>query len=173
MKKKRGPNWKQAAQKKPAKPRREPIVELTEDEREEEASQAIEKAVIHLKEAEEMAPWGKAPNACAHAAYYAMHFVAVAALFRSGGVGKHKSVPKSHEHVLRHYIKLAEASTSPIKESAMMLNRALNLRLESDYFINDQGVWDSGMHGASKNEAAEMTAEARKLLNAWMAVWKQ
>jgi uncharacterized protein (UPF0332 family) len=165
-------NWKEATKKKPPKPRREAIQETTDAEREDEAEQAIEKASIHLKEAEEMAPWGRAPNACVHAAYYAMHFVAVAALFRAGGVGPRRSVPESHEHVLLHYIKLAEAQTGFLRDSGKILNRARDMRVQCDYFTDDDGNRDFGMHGASKKEATEITEQARLMLSAWREVWE-
>lgn len=50
-------------------------------------------------------------------AYYAMHFIAVAALFRTGGVGKRKDVPESHEHVSEHYGRLAETLPPPFAVS--------------------------------------------------------
>jgi uncharacterized protein (UPF0332 family) len=67
------------------------------------ARQEFQKAVTHLEEAERLAQWGGAPNACVHSAYYAMHHCAAAAILASGGVGKRKDVPQSHEHVIQHF----------------------------------------------------------------------
>lgn len=76
---------KQPAKKKHAnKPRPEPIIELSESDREFSATEAEQKAEIHLREAVNIAEWGNAPNAALHSAYYAMHFCAVAALYRAG-----------------------------------------------------------------------------------------
>ena len=83
-----------------------------------QAEEAEAKAAIHLGEALAMSSWGGAPNACIHSAYYAMYFIAVAALLRAGGVGKRKDVPESHEHVIQHYAKLAETLPDPYKKVA-------------------------------------------------------
>jgi uncharacterized protein (UPF0332 family) len=75
-------------------------VPLSDTERAIKAKQEFEKAMIHLTEAEDIAEWGGAPNACVHSAYYAMYHCATAALLAAGGVGKRRDVPQSHEHVI-------------------------------------------------------------------------
>ena len=51
------------------RPRPPAVVPLTELERGIKAQEEFEKALIHLVEAERMAEWGRAPNACVHSAY--------------------------------------------------------------------------------------------------------
>lgn len=167
MSKKRDEGWKDATKKKPKKPRKPPVEELSDLEREERADEALEKARIHLAEAVALAPWGEAPNACVHSSYYAMYFTAVAALFRSGGVGKRKSVPESHEHVLQHFISLCERQASPLNASGKSLNRARDLRVECDYYRDSSGQMNSGVHGESKAEAAELAVEAETFMKDW------
>lgn len=82
------------------RPRPLAVVPFTAAERRAKAQEEFEKAVTHLIEAERLAEWGRAPNACVHSAYYAMHHSACAALLASGGIGKRLDVPKSHEHVI-------------------------------------------------------------------------
>jgi hypothetical protein len=55
------------------KPRPAPVVPLSDGDRSSKAQEEFEKAMIHLIEAERLAEWGRAPNACIHSAYYAMH----------------------------------------------------------------------------------------------------
>jgi uncharacterized protein (UPF0332 family) len=81
-------------------------------------------AEIHLREAIALQEWGGAPNACLHSAYYGMYHAATAVLHISGGVGKAKHVPHSHEHVLEHFTKLAERFGPDGVEAAKLLNRA-------------------------------------------------
>jgi len=168
---KKAKEWAKATKKKPPKPRPPPAGVLTPGQRESRAEDAEAKATVHLREALAMSIWGEAPNACIHSAYYAMHFIAVAALFRAGGVGKRKDVPESHEHVIQHYAKLAETLPSPFTESGKLLNRARSMRVEADYFSNANATWHSGPHGATATEASELTAQASSFISAWLRRW--
>jgi uncharacterized protein (UPF0332 family) len=124
-----------------------------------------------MREAVAMSEWGEAPNACIHSAYYAMHFIAVAALLRAGGVGKRKDVPESHEHVIQHYARLAETLPAPFTESGKLLNRARDMRVEADYFRDEHGNLDFGMHGATAKESSDLTTEAVSFVANWLQRW--
>jgi len=139
------------------KPRPAPIEPLTEVQRQAKAAQEFEKAVINLIEAEHMALWGKAPNACVHSAYYAMYHCAAAAILASGGVGRRLDVPQSHEHVIQHYGRLVEGQPDDLGETGRMLSRARTDRMVADYDL---------IHGATIGDARGTTADARKFLQA-------
>jgi uncharacterized protein (UPF0332 family) len=115
------------------RPRRQPIVPLSDVERGMKARQEFEKALIHLKEAELMAAWGQAPNACVHSAYYAMHHCATAAILVGGGVGRRRDAPQSHEHIIQHYGKLIASEPGYLGGSGMVLGRARTDRMVADY----------------------------------------
>ncbi len=119
-----------------------------------------------------MAAWGKAPSACIHSAYYATHFIAIAALFRAGGVGKRGDVPESHEHVLQHSLRLAETLPPPLNESGKELNRARDMRVETDYFGGAGGNLNIGVHGATSEDAAIVTANAADLISQLRRYWE-
>jgi len=169
VKKARG--WKQATKKKPLKPRPPPVEVLTLAQRESQAEEAEAKAAIHIREALATSSWGGAPNACIHSAYYAMHFIAAAALLHAGGVGKRKDVPDSHEHVIQHYAKLVQTLPPPFKESGKLLNRARDMRIEADYFRDEDGNLEFGVHGATAAEASELTALASSFMANWLRCW--
>jgi len=50
------------------KPRTPPVVPMSDSERSIKAQEEFEKAMFHLIEAERLAEWGNAPNACVHSA---------------------------------------------------------------------------------------------------------
>lgn len=144
------------------RPRPEPVVPLTDIQRMSKAGEEYAKALIHLVEAERLAAWGEAPNACVHSAYYAMYHAASAAILASGGVGKHLDVPKSHEHVIQHYGKLTQPESGFLAESGRVLNRARTDRMVADYGL---------VGGASKFDATTIAADARKFVDACTEKW--
>jgi uncharacterized protein (UPF0332 family) len=144
------------------KPRPAAVVPLSDSERSIKAQAEFEKAMIHLIEAERLAEWGNAPNACIHSAYYAMHHCASAAILAAGGVGKRLDVPKSHEHVIEHYGKLVAAEPGNFGQSGRVLSRARTDRMAADYDL---------VRGANNRDAAATTAEARAFINACMSKW--
>jgi len=146
----------------PARPRPEKIVPLSDAERREKAIGELGKALVQLNEAERMAAWGEAPNACVHSAYYAMHHAASAAILANGGVGKRGDVPKSHEHVIEHFDNIVEGEPEPLGSAGKLLNLALTDRLDADYGL--------GL-SATSAEAAELTRQARILLDAIRTKW--
>lgn len=168
---KKARGWTEATKKKPTRPRPPPVEVLTDSQRESQAEDAEAKAAIHMREALAMSTWGEAPNSCIHSAYYAMHFIAVAALLRAGGVGKRKDVPESHEHLIQHYAKLAETLPPPFTESGKLLNRARDMRVEADYFRDENGNLQFGMHGATAAEASDLTAQASSFMDNWLRRW--
>lgn len=144
------------------KPRPAPIVPITELDRSIKSRREFEKAVRHLVEAELLAALGKAANACVHAAYYAMHHCASAAILAAGGVGKHRDVPKSHEHVIEHYGKLVADEPGDLGQSGKILSRARTDRMVADYDL---------IRNVNNRDAAATTADARKLIDACNAKW--
>jgi len=115
-----------------------------------------------MSEAEWLAASGEAPNACVHSAYYAMHHAAAAAILANGGVGKHRDVPKSHEHVIYHFEKIVECEPDPLGSGAALLNRGRSRRIVADYEL---------YASATAAEAAELTKQARILLDAIRTKW--
>jgi uncharacterized protein (UPF0332 family) len=144
------------------KPRPAAVVPLSDSERSIKAQQEFEKAMIHLIEAERLAEWGAAPNACVHSAYYAMHHCASAAILAAGGVGKRRDVPKSHEHVIEHYGKLVATEPGNLGLSGMVLSRARTDRMAADYDL---------VRGAKNSDAAATTAQARAFIDACKSKW--
>jgi uncharacterized protein (UPF0332 family) len=144
------------------RPRREPVVPLSDLDRSIKAQQEFEKAMIHLIEAERIGQWGDAPNACVHSAYYAMHHCACAAILASGGVGKRRDVPLSHEHVIQHYGKLVEAETRILGESGKVLSRARTDRMVADYDL---------VRGVKNQDALITVQEARRFVDACKEKW--
>jgi uncharacterized protein (UPF0332 family) len=118
--------------------------------------------MIHLIEAERMAEWGKAPNACAHSAYYAMHHCGAAAILAAGGVGKRRDVPQSHEHIVQHYGNLTATEPSYLGQSGKILSRARTDRMVADYDL---------VRGIASDGAAAMVKDARQFVDACKARW--
>lgn len=141
----------------PTRPRPVPLPPLTDGQRLVGARQEFAKALVHLNEAKRMAVWGEAPNACVHSAYYAMHHAACAAILVSGGVGKLKDVPKSHEHVIEHYGKLVASENDALAPTGMVLSRARTDRVVADYGMNESLT---AKNASETTEAAEVMVKA-------------
>lgn len=139
-----------------------PARPLLDEARRNRAADEFALAEMHLAEAEKLATWGQAPNACIHSAYYARHHCAVAALFATGGVGKTKDVPRSHEHVIEHFGNLAEGEPESIAELGALLSRARRDRMAADYGT-------TAIHAADR--AVAIAAEARRFVDACSARW--
>jgi uncharacterized protein (UPF0332 family) len=152
-----------AKKKHPNKPRPDPVIPLSDLDRLRLSNQEFQKALIHLAEAEKLAEWGQAPNACVHSAYYAMEHCAAAALLANGGVGKRKDVPKSHEHLIEHFGKLVEGKPGTLGDCGRMLSRARTDRMTADYNL---------VESVSDEDARDTTSEARKFMDACAAVWR-
>jgi uncharacterized protein (UPF0332 family) len=144
------------------RPRPEPVVRLTDGERRTRAAQEFAKAQMHLVEAERLANWGQAPNACIHSAYYAMHHCASAAILLAGGVGKRGDVPRSHEHVIEHFGNLVEQEAGMLGQCGRMLSQARSERMMADYDL---------VRSATPSEASDTVADAQKFLAACRARW--
>src|SRR5438105_9047500 len=125
----RGAKTHPPKQKHANKPRPPTVAPMSDVDRSVKAQQEFEKAMTHLIEAERLAEWGRAPNACIHSAYFAMHHCASAAILAAGGVGKHRDAPKSHEHVIEHYGKLVAAEPGDFGHSGRVLSRARTDRM--------------------------------------------
>jgi uncharacterized protein (UPF0332 family) len=139
------------------RPRPAPVAPLSDLERQIRAQQEFEKALIHLIEAERMAEWGDAPNACAHSAYYAMSHCAAAAILASGGIGKRRDAPQSHEHIIQHYGKLIASETGYLGSSGMALSRARTDGMVADYDL---------VRGVGAQDARATAKEARLFVDA-------
>ncbi|MFI5013320.1 MAG: hypothetical protein ACHQAY_13340 [Hyphomicrobiales bacterium] len=135
---------------------------MSEADRASKAQEEFEKAMVHLIEAERLSEWGMAPNACVHAAYYAMHHCACAAILAAGGVGRYLDAPKSHEHVIQHYGNLVAGEQGALGESGVVLNRARTDRMVADYDL---------VRGATNEDAVIDAAAARKFVQACMEKW--
>jgi uncharacterized protein (UPF0332 family) len=135
---------------------------LSDIDRRVRAQQEFEKAMIHLKEAERMAEWGNAPNACVHSAYYAMNHCAIAAILASGGVGKRRDAPASHEHIIQHYGTLVASEPDYLGTSGMALSRARSDRMVADYDL---------VRGVSATDARETVRDARQFVDACRIRW--
>jgi uncharacterized protein (UPF0332 family) len=144
------------------RPRPAPVEPLSDLDRRIKAQGEFEKAMIHLIEAERMAAWGDAPNACVHSAYYAMHHCASAAILLAGGVGKRRDVPQSHEHVIQHFGNLVAAEAGYLGQSGMALSRARSDRRRAD---------DDLMRGATSADAVETAKQARLFVAACREKW--
>jgi len=118
--------------------------------------------MVHLIEAERMAAWGDAPNACVHSAYYAMHHCAAAAILAAGGVGKRRDVPQSHEHVIQYYGNIVASESDYLGQSGMVLSRARTDRMVADYDL---------VRGITNEEAAVTVRDARQFVDACKAKW--
>jgi len=118
--------------------------------------------MIHLIEAERLAEWGNAPNACVHSAYYAMSHCAAAAILASGGVGRRLDAPQSHEHIIEHYGKLIASEPGYLGTSGMVLNRARTDRMVADYDL---------VRGVSASAAKVTAADARQFVDANKIKW--
>jgi uncharacterized protein (UPF0332 family) len=135
---------------------------LSDIDRQIKAQQEFEKAMIHLVEAEHMAEWGNAPNACVHSAYYAMNHCATAAILASGGVGKRRDAPQSHEHIIQHYGTLVASEPGYLGASGMVLSRARTDRMVADYDL---------VRGVSAKDASATVKEARQFVDACKIKW--
>ena len=144
------------------RPRPAPVVPLSDLERAIKAQQEFEKAMIHLIEAERIAQWGGAPNACVHSAYYAMHHCAAAAILAAGGVGKRGDVPQSHEHVIQHYGNLVADEPGFLGQSGMVLSRARTDRMVADYDL---------VRGVTNLDATAIVKDAREFVDACKIKW--
>lgn len=96
-----------------------------------EDEQAWQMALRHLAEADSM-DLCRTPGAAIHAAYYAMHHAARAALLRRDG----ERAPTKHNAVINRFgqIATAEASNEPkLPQVGHDLNVAYDQRIDSDY----------------------------------------
>lgn len=115
------------------KPRSEPVIPLTDGERSSLASEQMELALTHLKEARVLAKVKETPHACVHASYYAMYHIAIALILIMGGIGKRKGAPQSHETVIEHFGKMALIRDNDHLKLGQMLGRARVDRTVADY----------------------------------------
>jgi uncharacterized protein (UPF0332 family) len=135
---------------------------LSDLERGIKARREFEKASIHLIEAERMAAWGNAPNACAHSAYYAMHHCAAAAILAAGGAGPSRDAPPNHEHIIQHYGNLVASEAGYLGQSGRVLSRARTDRMVADYDL---------VRGITNAEATATVQDARQFVDACKAKW--
>ena len=143
-------------EKAPTRARPMPLLALSTEEREKLIRFEHGAAELHLKEAIAILEWGDAPNACIHSAYYGMYHAATGVLHIAGGVGKTKHVPRSQEHVLQHFTKLAEAAGEKGLEAAQLLNRARSARMTADY---------GGVEPPDEDEVKDAVADARRFID--------
>jgi uncharacterized protein (UPF0332 family) len=145
--------------KKTNRPRPQPVEPLSEEVRLDRAIQEFHKAETLLREARTLAANGSTPHACVHSAYYAMHHCARAVLFKSGGVGKARDVPASHEHVIEHFGKLLVGAADAADNLGRILNRARGERVRSDYDLDDEITAEQAKEAAGN--ASHLSKRAR------------
>ncbi|KGD91930.1 MULTISPECIES: HEPN domain-containing protein [Rhizobium/Agrobacterium group] len=148
--------------KKTNKPRKEPVTPIGEEVRKHKARLEFSKSIIHLKEAQRLAAWEQAPNACVHSAYYAMYHCATAVILASGGVGKKLDAPESHTHVIEHFGKIIRNQQKDLEHLGMTLNRARTDRMISDYGL---------VEGVDNELAASTTEDATTFVQTCREVW--
>jgi uncharacterized protein (UPF0332 family) len=107
---------------------------------------------------------GDTPNACTHAAYYAMHHCAAAALYLENRIAKNGMVVESHEHLLQHYAQLVKDEAAPLSETATWLNQARASRVKADYGV----VYG----GATREDAQECCANAIMFFKLFHQKWR-
>ncbi|MER8482885.1 hypothetical protein [Mesorhizobium sp. M1322] len=144
------------------RPRSEPVIPLTEEQRLTLARQEFIKSEIHLKEAELLAKAATTPNACVDSAYYAMHHCAAAAILAAGGVGKRKDFPQSHKHIIEAYGKIVEREQGVLAETGLFLIRAQIDRDTADYSL---------VQSVSNQDASDPAIDARKFVEACDQRW--
>jgi uncharacterized protein (UPF0332 family) len=149
-------------QKHAKRPRKEPIPPPTEAERLVRARQEFSKATIFVAEAEMLAARRDTPNACAHAAYYAMNHCASAAILASGGTGKTKSSPQSHKDTILHFVVLVNGESEELRDCGKALNGAFNAREIADYGM-DRSI--------SADDAAQVASDAARFIRACRERW--
>lgn len=145
-----------------SKPRPDPVAPLSDEERVVRAQSEIDKAFMHLREAELLAKNGSAPNACVHSAYYAMYHCASAGLLAAGGVGRLGDVPKNHADVRQEFGKLVAGQSGILGQTGQMLSDALTDRMVADYVLD---------RSATVEIAKETTQNARLFLEACSKRW--
>lgn len=91
-----------------------------------------------------------------------MHHCAAAAILATGGVGKHRDVPKSHEHVIQHYGNLIAAEAGFLGQSGMILSRARTDRMVADYNL---------VEVVAEADVTATVRDARKFVEACKAKW--
>ena len=146
-----------------AKPRPLAQIPLTDSERLQKTRAELDKSMIYLLEAERLASWGQAPNACIHSAYFAMLHCARAIILACGGVGKTLDVPNSHEHVIQHFGNVVAKERHELAGCGLMLNRARGDRMIADYDL---------VRTASPEDAAQTTADARRFIDSCKQRWQ-
>lgn len=92
-----------------------------------------------------------------------MYHCAAAFILSSGGVGKSKSFPKSHTHVIEEFGKLVADEKGVLAAAGPMLSRAQTDRDTADYNL---------VATVAQKDAAELTANARIFLEACNEKWK-
>ncbi|MBY5667400.1 HEPN domain-containing protein [Rhizobium leguminosarum] len=143
--------------------RKTPQPPLADKVREQKSSQEFAKALTLIAEAKILAKNGTTPHACAHTVYFAMYHCARAALLQSGGVGKTKDVPNSHEAVVQHFGNLNENGFAGPVNLGQVLNRARGMRVMSDYDLVEE---------ISDDDATESVSEAVEFIEKCRSTWK-
>ncbi|MCX5511932.1 hypothetical protein C3941_07650 [Kaistia algarum] len=144
------------------RPRKEPLSPLSDAERLVRARQEFGKATVFVTEAEKLAVRRDTPNACAHAAYYAMNHCALAAVLASGGIGRINSAPQNHRDTIFHFAALVEGESEELRECGKALNGAFSAREIADY----------GMDASiSADDAAQVASDATRFIRACRERW--
>jgi uncharacterized protein (UPF0332 family) len=144
------------------RPRKIPIVPLTDEQREKMSNQEFRKALSLAKEAEIVSKLGSAPSACVHSAYFAMEHCAGAAILRYGGVGAERSFPRRHQDIILHIERLTADETGDMRGFGDSLKEVYLLREAADYFVS---------RDPTNSDATFAVEQMHKYLNAIRAKW--
>ena len=145
------------------RPRKIPVVPLTDEQRLKISDQEFNRALSLAREAELVLNLRTAPSACVHSAYFSMEHCACAAILRYGGVGAERSFPRRHQDIILHIHRLTAGETGDMRGFGSALKEVYLLREAADYFVT---------RNPTNADAAFAYAALQKYLNATRAKWQ-
>jgi uncharacterized protein (UPF0332 family) len=145
------------------RPRKIPVVPLTDEQRLKMSDQEFSRALSLAKEAELVLNLRMAPSACVHSAYFSMEHCACAAILRYGGVGAERSFPRRHQDIILHIDLLTAEETSDLRGFGSALKEVYLLREAADYFVT---------RNPTNADASFAFETLKKYLNATRAKWQ-
>jgi uncharacterized protein (UPF0332 family) len=145
------------------RPRKTPVVPLTDEQRMKMSDQEFSRALSLAKEAELVLNLRMAPSACVHSAYFSMEHCACAAILRYGGVGAERSFPRRHQDIILHIDLLTTGETGDMRGFGSALKEVYLLREAADYFVT---------RNPTNADAAFAFETLKKYLNATKAKWQ-
>jgi uncharacterized protein (UPF0332 family) len=145
------------------RPRKIPVVPLSDEQRMKMSDQEFSRALSLAKEAELVLNLRLAPSACVHSAYFSMEHCACAAILRYGGVGAERSFPRRHQDIILHIDLMTTGDTGDMRGFGSALKEVYLLREAADYFVT---------RNPTNADAAFAFETLKKYLNATSAKWQ-